>query len=121
MNDIPVELKLRRNSKLLLIRYADGRSFELPFEYLRVLSPSAEVRGHGGPAEGLPKILLFGKQDVDILRIEPVGNYAVRLVFDDGHDSGIYSWAVLATLCRRFETDWPDYLARLDKADVTRH
>ncbi|MDX1454623.1 MAG: gamma-butyrobetaine hydroxylase-like domain-containing protein, partial [Gammaproteobacteria bacterium] len=91
----PTELKLRRQSRQLAVSFADGRHYELPFEYLRVFSPSAEVRGHGGEAYGLPKVLVIEKENVDITRIEPVGNYAVRLVFDDGHDSGLYTWQML--------------------------
>jgi len=116
----PTQIRLRRQSRLLALAFDDGRQYELPFEYLRVFSPSAEVRGHGGTDNGLPKILVIGKEDVDVTRIEPVGNYAVRLVFDDGHDSGIYSWPVLRELGENFEDYWRRYLERLKKAGVER-
>lgn len=117
---VPVEIRLRRQSRLLALTFDDGTTCELPFEYLRVFSPSAEVRGHGGTMDGLPKILVIGKEDVNVTRIEPVGNYAIRLVFDDGHDSGIYSWPVLQELGKHFETYWERYLQRLQKAGVER-
>ena len=115
----PTQIRLRRQSRLLALAF-DDRQYELPFEYLRVFSPSAEVRGHGGTDKGLPKILVIGKEDVDVTRIEPVGNYAVRLVFDAGHDSGIYSWPVLRELGENFEDYWRRYLERLKKAGVER-
>lgn len=117
--EAPSAIKLRRGSRLLAVRFPDAE-YELPFEYLRVFSPSAEVRGHGGSPDGLPKILVIGKEDVNIERLEPVGNYAVRLVFDDGHDSGIYSWATLRELGEKFRANWRHYLARLEKAGVER-
>jgi DUF971 family protein len=92
----PVELKLKRAEKRLEVEFDDGSHFSLPAEYLRVESPSAEVQGHG-PAQ---KTLVAGRAAVGILRVEPIGNYAVRLVFDDGHDTGIYSWAYLYELGR---------------------
>lgn len=116
----PTEIRLRRKSRLLVIGFDDGKSYELPFEYLRVFSPSAEVRGHGGTDRGLPRILVIGKEDVDINKVEPVGNYAVRLVFDDGHDSGLYTWPVLHELAENFEDYWRRYLERLQKAGVDR-
>lgn len=116
----PTRIRLRRGSKLLELHFADGLVCELPFEYLRVFSPSAEVRGHGGTENGLPKILVIGKEKVDVTRIEPVGNYAVRLIFDDGHDSGIYSWPVLRELGENVEDYWRRYLERLKKAGVER-
>lgn len=115
----PSQIRLRRKSRILAVRFG-GRLFELPFEYLRVFSPSAEVRGHGGTDNGLPKILVIGKENVDVTRIEPVGNYAIRLVFDDGHDSGIYSWPVLRELGENFDDYWRRYLERLKKAGVER-
>lgn len=120
MTNNPTEIRLRRGSRLLALTFGDGNSYELPFEYLRVFSPSAEVRGHGGTKDGLPKILVIGKEDVNVTKIEPVGNYAIRLVFDDGHDSGIYSWPVLRELGENFETYWRRYLERLQKAGVNR-
>lgn len=115
---VPKQIRLRRQSRLLAITFDDGQQHELPFEYLRVFSPSAEVRGHGGTVDGLPKILVIGKEDVNVTRIEPVGNYAVRLIFDDGHDSGIYSWATLRELGENFPVWWRRYLERLAKAGV---
>ena len=87
----PTEIKLHQKSRVLEITYADGKTFSLPCEFLRVHSPSAEVRGHGPGQE----VLQIGKKDVTISRIEPVGTYAVQLCFSDGHDTGIYSWDVL--------------------------
>lgn len=105
----PEDIRVRRSSRVLDVRFADGAEFSLPFEYLRVFSPSAEVRGHGG---GEPT-LVTGKQDVDIERVEPVGQYAVRLCFDDGHRTGIYSWAVLYELGRDYAENWRRYRERV--------
>ena len=116
----PTDIKLHRKSRQMTVSFADGRRYDLPFEYLRVFSPSAEVRGHGGEPYGLPKVLVIEKENVDITRIEPVGNYAVKLVFDDGHDSGLYTWQMLAELGARFEENWAAYLARLEKAGFPR-
>lgn len=116
----PAQVRLRRQSRQLAIRYPDGTQYELPFEYLRVFSPSAEVRGHGGTENGLPKILVIGKENVNITKIEPVGSYAIRIIFDDGHDSGLYSWPVLHELGENFEDYWRRYLERLEKAGVAR-
>ncbi|HEX7047133.1 MAG TPA: DUF971 domain-containing protein [Gammaproteobacteria bacterium] len=116
----PSRIKLRRSSRLLEVHFGENVVYELPFEYLRVFSPSAEVRGHGGTENGLPKILVIGKEDVNVTKIEPVGNYAIRLVFDDGHDSGIYSWPVLRELGENAEDYWRRYLERLKKAGVER-
>ncbi|MFC4160844.1 gamma-butyrobetaine hydroxylase-like domain-containing protein [Chitinimonas lacunae] len=111
----PTELTLHRASRLLEIVFDDGKRYRLPCEYLRVYSPSAEVRGHGGPMQ-----TVAGKRDVTITAIEPVGHYAVRLVFDDGHRSGLYSWDLLYTLGRDQDTNWQDYLDRLAAAGLTR-
>jgi len=108
----PTEIKLRSKSRLLEIAFDDGARFELSFELLRVYSPSAEVRGHGPGQE----VVQLGKEDVGITAVEPVGHYAVRLVFDDGHDSGIYAWDYLYDLGRRRDRYWNDYLAALAKA-----
>jgi DUF971 family protein len=105
----PIEIKLRRQSRVLEVAFDDGRRFELPFEYLRVYSPSAEVRGHGPGQETLQ----LGKQDVQVVAVDPVGNYAVRLVFDDGHDSGLYAWGYLYELGATREQKWQHYLDRL--------
>ena len=91
---IPTQIRLRRISRLLEVSFADGSRFELPFEYLRVHSPSAEVKGHGPGQE----VLVLGKQDVGIAAVDPVGQYAVKLVFDDGHDTGLYTWKYLHEL-----------------------
>jgi DUF971 family protein len=105
----PLEIKLRRQSRILEVAFDDGKRFELSFEYLRVWSPSAEVRGHGPGQETLQ----LGKQDVQVVRIEPVGNYAVKLVFDDGHDSGLYAWSYLYELGATHEEKWQHYLDRI--------
>ena len=101
----PTEIRVRRQSRLLEVSVDDGSRFELPFEFLRVHSPSAEVQGHGGEGGTLP----VGKQDVAITGIEPVGNYAVRIRFSDGHDTGLYSWDWLHSLCRDREALWQAY------------
>jgi DUF971 family protein len=113
MDQVLVEqLTLRRMSRVLEIRFSDGSTHALPFEYLRVSSPSAEVQGHG-PGEG---VLVTGKQQVQIRGIEPVGHYAVRLVFDDGHDSGLYTWKYLHTLATEREPRWRNYQRRVAAA-----
>jgi DUF971 family protein len=104
----PSDIKLRTRSRILWVRFDDGAEFELPYEYLRVFSPSAEVQGHG-PGEGL---LVTGKQNVSVTRIEPVGNYALRLHFDDGHNTGLYSWAVLHDLGTHHARNWARYRER---------
>ncbi len=93
-NDAPTEIRLRSKSRLLQVNFADGVQCELPFEYLRVNSPSAEVQGHG-PGQ---KVTVTGKENVLIKAVEPVGHYAVKLVFDDGHDSGLFTWKYLREL-----------------------
>ena len=92
----PVQITLRRGSRVLRVAFDDGQAFDLPFEYLRVQSPSAEVQGHG-PGQS---VLVTDKAEVGILRVEPVGQYAVKLVFDDGHDTGLYTWKYLLALGR---------------------
>ncbi len=113
---IPTEIKLHRQSRMLEISFDDGARFELSCEYLRVHSPSAEVRGHGPGQE----VLQVNKEDVNISRIEPVGEYAVRLVFDDGHDSGLYAWDYLYELGRDREANWARYLDKLAAAGYQR-
>jgi DUF971 family protein len=113
----PTEIKLRRNSRLLAVTFDDGVSFEYPFEYLRVHSPSAEVKGHGPGQERLQT----GKEDVLVTAVEPVGHYAVRLVFDDGHDSGLYTWAWLRELGEMRAVKWQAYLDRLRAAGYARN
>jgi DUF971 family protein len=112
----PTDLKLHRASGELELTFSDGLHRRLSAEYLRVHSPSAEVKGHGG-GEG---VLVAGKAGVRIARIEPVGRYAVRLVFDDGHDTGLYSWPVLYELALDHERKWQRYLDRLAEAGQRR-
>jgi DUF971 family protein len=112
----PVEIRLKRADKVLEIDFDDGQSFRLPAEYLRVESPSAEVQGHG-PGQ---KQLVAGRAHIGILRVEPVGNYAIRIVFDDLHDTGIYSWSYLHQLGREREQRWGDYLAALERQGLSR-
>ena len=112
----PVEIHLHQVSRLLDIEFDDGRTFQLPVEYLRVFSPSAEVRGHGPGQE----VLQAGKREVNISAIEPVGVYAVKLVFTDGHDTGIYSWDYLYDLGAKKDSNWKSYLARLQQAGKSR-
>jgi DUF971 family protein len=116
MSQVPSTLKLHRQSKVLEVGYADGSRYELPFEYLRVYSPSAEVRGHGA---GEP-MLVGGKRNVAVMAVEPVGRYAVRLRFSDGHDTGLYSWDVLEELGRKQEQWWTRYLERLAQHGMSR-
>lgn len=113
---IPTEIKLRRGPRVLEVAFEDGARYELPCEYLRVFSPSAEVRGHSG-GEGR---LVTGKRGVNIERIEPAGNYAVRLHFDDGHRTGIYGWEYLRDLGENYHTYWSRYLERLEAAGLER-
>ena len=115
----PTNINVRKSAKLLVVTFPDA-TFELPFEYLRVFSPSAEVRGHGRTEDGMPKVLVLDKENVGIRAVEPVGNYAIRLIFDDGHDSGIYSWATLRELGENYEKNWNAYVARLEKAGMPR-
>jgi DUF971 family protein len=102
------EIRLRTRTRVLEVAFADGARFELPFEYLRVYSPSAEVQGHG-EGEG---VLVLGKQHVGVSAVEPIGHYAVRLVFDDGHSTGLYTWQYLYQLGSQHARNWSDYLAR---------
>lgn len=112
----PTDLKLHRKSGILELSYSDGGTFSLTAEFLRVYSPSAEVRGHGTGQE----VLQTGKKNVKINNVEPVGNYAVRLHFDDDHNTGIYSWEYLRDLCMNQAALWDDYLSRLQKAGARR-
>lgn len=112
----PIEIKLHQKSRVLEIAFADGKRFTMPFEFLRVYSPSAEVRGHGPGQE----VLQIGKKDVDITAIEPVGAYAVQLVFSDGHDSGLYSWDYLYELGVNQGAMWSQYLRRMQDAGASR-
>ena len=112
----PTEIKLHQRSRLLEISYSDGRSYKFPFEFLRVYSPSAEVRGHGPGQE----VLQTGKRDIEIRELNPVGSYAVQPVFSDGHDTGIYSWEYLYELGAEQDRLWREYLERLDAAGASR-
>ena len=109
---MPTELNLHRLSRVLEITFDDGSNFKLPAEYLRVYSPSAEVQGHG-PGQ---RVLQVGKENVNIDRIEPVGNYAVVLHFDDEHNTGIYSWETLYNLGKHYDDLWAQYLQELEEA-----
>ena len=113
---IPTEIKLHQQSKVLEVSFNDESRFTMPFEYLRVFSPSAEVRGHGPGQE----VLQVGKKNIEIKAIEPVGQYAVVLVFSDGHDSGIYSWDYLYDLGAKQEFYWNSYLRRMEEAGASR-
>jgi DUF971 family protein len=112
----PTEITLHRKSRLLEVAFADGSVFRLPCEFLRVYSPSAEVRGHGPGQE----VLQVGKKNVDITRVEPVGQYAVQLTFSDGHDTGIYSWDLLYDYGRNQDEMWRHYLRRMEEAGASR-
>ena len=112
----PTALTLHQASRVLEITYADGRTFRLPYEFLRVYSPSAEVRGHGPGQETLQ----VGKREVGISTVESVGHYAIRPTFTDGHDSGIYSWEYLYDLGDRHDDLWQRYLERLAQAGASR-
>ena len=112
----PREIKLHQTSRVLEIAYSDGRAFKLPYEFLRVHSPSAEVRGHGPGQETLQA----GKREVTIAEVEPVGHYAIRPKFSDGHDSGIYSWDYLYELGCDQDALWTRYLQKLSDAGASR-
>lgn len=112
----PTEIKLHQQSRLLELSFADGKTFQLPCEFLRVHSPSAEVRGHGPGQE----VLQVGKKGVDITHIEPVGSYAILLVFSDGHDTGIYSWDLLYNFGLHQDEMWQHYLQRMQEAGADR-
>jgi DUF971 family protein len=112
----PTEIKLHQKSRLLEISFADGKTFQLPCEFLRVYSPSAEVRGHGPGQE----VLQTGKKNVAITHIEPAGSYAIQLTFSDGHDTGIYSWELLYDYGLHQEEMWQRYVTRLAEAGASR-
>ncbi len=113
----PTEIKLQKASRQLVVAFDDGAVFHFSCEFLRVFSPSAEVQGHA-PEQA---ILQTGKADTNIEAIEPIGNYAVKLVFDDGHNSGLYSWDLLYRYGQQQEQLWQDYLQRLEAAGASRH
>ncbi len=113
---IPVDIILHQKSKTLEIAFDDGARYTLPAEFLRVFSPSAEVRGHGAGQETLQ----VGKRDVGITDLEPVGQYALKITFDDGHDTGLYTWDYLHQLGRYQDAMWHDYLTKLEAAGESR-
>jgi DUF971 family protein len=112
----PIDIKLHQKSRLLEITFDDNSNCMLSCEFLRVYSPSAEVRGHGIGQE----VLQTGKENVNIVAIEPIGNYAVKLIFSDDHDTGLYSWDYLYDLAKNYEAMWLEYIGRLDAAGVKR-
>jgi len=113
---LPTEIKLHQVSRKLEIAFDDGTRFELPYEFLRVYSPSAEVRGHGPGQE----VLQVGKQNIEVKNVEPVGSYALSLTFSDGHDTGIYSWDYLYELGSHQAELWDEYLSRMKSAGASR-
>ena len=112
----PTEIKLHQKSRKLEIQFDDGVRYELPCEYLRVFSPSAEVRGHFG----IGAKLVTGKEEVNITEIKPVGQYAIKIVFDDGHDSGLYDWDYLYQLGKKYAVRWTEYLDRCREEGIER-
>jgi DUF971 family protein len=112
----PSEIKVRGRSRVVEVAWPDGTRHELPFEYLRVYSPSAEIRGHGG-GEGKLELM---KENVKVVKVEPIGMYAVRLHFDDGHDTGLYSWDYLRELGEQFDNKWARYLERCERLGYER-
>ncbi len=116
MESVPIEIKLRKKSKLLSVQYSNNEILEFSFEFLRVHSPSAEVKGHG-PDQG---VLQINKKKVLIKSIKPVGNYGIKLIFDDGHDTGIFTWRYLQELGKNKEKLWRAYLDQLKSSGYTR-
>lgn len=112
----PTDIRLHQTSRVLEIAFDDGRSFRLPYEYLRVFSPSAEVRGHGPGQE----VLQVGKREIEIRQVEPVGSYAIQPTFSDGHATGIYSWDYLYQLGLEQDTRWAAYLKQMEAAGASR-
>ena len=112
----PIDIKLHQKSRVLEIAFSDGKNFKLPYEFLRVYSPSAEVRGHGPGQE----VLQIGKKNIEITQLEPVGAYAVQPVFSDGHDTGIYSWDYLYRLGINQDDMWQHYVQRMNEAGASR-
>lgn len=115
MPNPPTDITLHKKSARLEVAFDGGHTYSLPLEYLRVFSPSAEVRGHGGPM-----ILVTGKRNVGVDKIEPVGTYAIQLHFDDGHNTGIFSWETLRELGENYRENWAEYLTRLENAGASR-
>jgi DUF971 family protein len=116
MDYTPTEIRLQKKSRQIVVAFEDGNRFELSFEYLRAHSPSAEVKGHGPGQE----VLQTGKENVLVTAVEPVGHYAVRLVFDDGHDTGLFTWKYLYQLGTQRDSNWQAYLDRLKAAGYAR-
>lgn len=116
MTPTPTEIRLKKKSGLLVVTFDDGSEFSYSFEYLRVHSPSADVKGHGPGQE----VLQTGKEQVGIIEVVPIGHYAVRLVFDDGHDTGLYTWSYLHELGSNMTANWRSYLDRLQRAGYAR-
>ena len=116
MIEPPVEIILHQQSRELEIAFPDGSRYHLPYEFLRVYSPSAEVRGHGPGQE----VLQTGKQGVKVLGVDPVGGYAMKIEFDDGHDSGLYTWEYLQHLGKGQDALWHEYLQRIEEAGASR-
>lgn len=116
MIEQPSEITLHQRSRELEIAFSDGARYSMPYEFLRVHSPSAEVRGHGPGQE----VLQTGKRDVNVLGVEPVGSYAMKIEFDDGHDSGLYTWEYLRYLGKQQDALWQEYLLRLEAAGESR-
>ena len=112
----PTEIRLKKDRKSLFVAYDDEQTFELTAEYLRVMSPSAEVQGHS-PEQ---RKIVSGKINVEILKVEPIGNYAVKLTFDDMHDTGIFTWSYLRELGERFDELWQGYLSELEQHNLSR-
>ncbi len=112
----PTTIRMHRKSRVLEVGWEDGTTFKFPAEYLRVFSPSAEVQGHG-PGQA---VLMIGKEKVNISAIQPVGHYAIKLVFDDKHDSGLFSWSYLHWLGENYDENWATYLERLDEVGYQR-
>jgi len=112
----PTEIKLHQQSRVMEVAFADGRTFRLPYEYLRVFSPSAEVRGHGPGQE----VLQVGKKDIEIRQVEPVGSYAIQPTFSDGHATGIYSWDYLYQLGIEQDSRWAAYLKQMEASGKSR-
>ena len=113
---VPTEIKLHQKSRVMEVSFADGGHFHLPYEYLRVYSPSAEVRGHGPGQE----VLQTGKRDIEIRSLEAVGSYAVQPAFSDGHSTGIYSWEYLYELGEKQQRFWAEYLRKIEAAGASR-
>jgi DUF971 family protein len=115
-NPTPQELRVSKDRRQLTVKFSDEEVYAIEAELLRVSSPSAEVRGHG-PGQ---RVTVYGKRNVEIMKVDPVGNYAVRITFDDMHNSGIYSWGFLRELGAEREAKWADYLAELDEKGLSR-